>query len=124
METFNEISDMKKFSQESDTFQNNKPFKYAFIEEFFNREFYEQLYSSYPKFDSSWNKVADTDKSQLNKTCNNLPTSEINRKGDDPTISESWNKLKRYAETDEFVSYFREFSGVPVTKCKHFLFMG
>ena len=53
-----------------------------------------------------------------------MPTSDVNREGDDPTISESWNKLKRYAETDEFVSYFREFSGVPVTKCKHFLFMG
>ena len=36
-------------------------------------------------------------------------------------MSEHWNKLKRYVETDEFVSYFRDFSGVPVTKCKYFL---
>ena len=122
-EDFSNLINWDNLMKKSEDFKNQEPFNFSFIEEFFNREFYEQLYSSYPKFDSSWNKVADTDKSQLNKTWNKMPTSEVNREGDDPTISESWNKLKRYAETDEFVSYFREFSGVPVTKCKHFLFM-
>ena len=62
----------KKIKEKITDFKNQEPFNFSFIEEFFNREFYEQLYSSYPKFDSSWNKVADTDKSQLNKTWNKV----------------------------------------------------
>ena len=123
-EDFSNMVNWDKLMEKSNDFKNQKPFNFSFIEEFFNHEFYERLYSSYPKFDSSWNKHADTDKFQLNKTWNNLPTSEINKPGDDPTMSEHWNKLKRYVETDEFVSYFRDFSGVPVTKCKYFFFMG
>ena len=109
-EDFSNMINWDKLMEKSNNFKNQKPFNFSFIEEFFNHEFYERLYSSYPKFDSSWNKHADTDKFQLNKTWNNLPTSEINKPGDDPTMSEHWNKLKRYAETDEFVSYFRDFS--------------
>ena len=37
----------------SKTFQENKPTKWAFIEEFFVRDFYEQLYETYPKKDDS-----------------------------------------------------------------------
>ena len=39
---------------ESSTFKNNTPFKFAFIEEFFNRNFYEKLYETYPVIDNTW----------------------------------------------------------------------
>ena len=49
----------------SKTFQDRKPTKWAFIEEFFVRDFYEKLYETYPKKDESWFFESTDDKSNL-----------------------------------------------------------
>ena len=57
MENFDEICDLENFFQQSKTFKNNKPFKYAFIEGFFKHDFYEKLFETYPEYekdDSDW----------------------------------------------------------------------
>ncbi len=123
MEDFSKLINWKNLEKQSDNFKNNKPFKFGFIEEFFQRDFYEKLYQTYPKIDDSWEKWSDLSKFQYYKKWNNIDAHKVNEVGDDPALSEYWNKFKRYAETEEFVNHFREFSGVPVSKTKYFMFM-
>ena len=43
----------------SETFKNNKPFHFGFVENVFESDFYNVLYETYPKVDSSWHHAAD-----------------------------------------------------------------
>ena len=47
MENFDEICNWDNLFAQSETFKNNKPFKYAFVEEIFKRDFYEKLFENY-----------------------------------------------------------------------------
>jgi len=123
MEDFSNIINWDNLFVKSEEFKQNKYFKFGFIEEFFNRDFYEKLYKTYPKIDDTWNINSDLSKFQYWKTWNNASSFEINSEGNDSSLSEYWNKFKRYAETDEFVENFKKFSGSNVTKLKHFKFM-
>jgi len=122
-EDFSNIINWDNLSNQSSNFKNQKPFKFGFVEDFFDKNFYEKLYSSYPKIDQGWGLWSDMEKAQYFRTWNNISPNIVTQTGDDSTLSEYWNKLKRYAETEEFVKHFREFSGVPVSKLKHFFFM-
>ncbi len=122
-EDFSNIINWDNLSNQSSNFKNQKPFKFGFVEDFFDKNFYEKLYSSYPKIDQGWSLFSDMEKVQYFRTWNNISPNIVTQTGDDSTLSEYWNKLKRYAETEEFVKHFREFSGVPVSKLKHFFFM-
>lgn len=108
---------------ESETFQNNKPFKFTFIENFLSRDFYEKLYESYPKIDESWNKVNMIHKCQYNREWNPVNRTEFTEEGDDPTLDNNWNALKKYTESNEFIENIRKFSGISVNKLKYFRFV-
>ena len=142
----------------SKTFQEQKPVKWAFIEEFFVRDFYEKLYETYPKKDDSKTITRDSVNVSSEMSLENI-TSELATGGgtnwyyettddanayrkwwtggssliqqkptpdrgfvEDPTFSESWNQLYRYLFSDELMSNFRKFSGIPV-KLKQFSLM-
>ena len=51
----------------SNTFQDQKPTKWTFLEEFFVRDFYEKLYETYPKKDEGWFFESTDDKSAYRK---------------------------------------------------------
>jgi len=127
METFNEISDMKKFSQESDTFQNNKPFKYAFIEEFFNREFYEKLYQTYPKYEKDgeggWQVSTRFSKNQFYRGWGKYKAGDHVGEEPDPELSPEWNKFYKFLQSEKFLNALKEFSGIQIDKMKTFRFM-
>ena len=112
----------------SKTFQENKPAKWVFIEEFFVRDFYEKLYETYPKKDDSWFYESGDDTNAYRKWWTggleqDLPNQPL-PKGyvEDLTFSESWNELYRYLFSDELISNFRKFSGIHVNKPKAFRF--
>ena len=135
----------------SKTFQEQKPAKWVFIEEFFVRDFYEKLYETYPKKDDSktinitnhhlidpselatgggtnWSYQATNEANAYRKWWTG-GSSLIQQKPtpdrgfvEDPTFSESWNQLYRYLFSDELMSNFRKFSGIPV-KLKQFSLM-
>ena len=107
---------------ESQAFQKNQPFKFGFIEEFFNREFYEKLYDTYPNIDDFLDGSGMT-KAQLVRWWGDHKENEIVRDVDDPNLSKEWNQLYHYCHSEEFIENFRKFSGVPVTKLKHFSFL-
>jgi len=45
LENFDDIINWENLFKQSETFQNNKPFKFAFTEEIFKRDFYERLFT-------------------------------------------------------------------------------
>ena len=105
------------------TFQEKKPTKWAFIEEFFVRDFYEKLYETYPKKDDSWFFETSNDKSAYRKWWAEENANDIPSDVEDPNFSEHWNTFHRYLFSDEFLANIRKFSGVPVTKVKSLGFM-
>ena len=48
------IVNWKCVFNESNNFKNRSPTKWAFIEEFLDKDFYEKLFETYPKFDDTW----------------------------------------------------------------------
>jgi len=117
------IVNWEKVFSYSNTFQNNTPCKWAFIEEFLERDFYEQLYETYPKYDNGWSYTSTEDKNAYRKLWSNRKANEIDDDIRDPKYSEAWNKFHHYLYTDDFIQHMRKFSGVKVDKPKHFTFM-
>lgn len=121
MTEFPKIINWENVFKKSDEFKNQKPFKFGFIEEFFDRDFYERLYGTYPTIDDSWSVSSDHSKYQLNRFWgNNTKASEVVADVEDKKWSQEWNTLKKYAHSKEFIDNFKKFSGVPVSKLKHF----
>ena len=122
MSTFSDIINSENFFNQSEIFKKNKPFKFGFIENFINQNFYEKLYNSYPVFDDSWEDGSTMNKSQLVKWWGGKK--KINVHGEkDNNFSQEWNDFKLFCESDEFLSNIRKFSGVPVNRLKSFQFM-
>ena len=122
MENNSRIINWDNVFKQSKTFQNNKPFRFGFIEEFFTRDFYEKLYEGYPKI-KNFLDGSSMSKSQLIRWWGDHDENEIVRDVEDSTLNEEWNRLFHYCHTKEFSENFRKFSGVPVTKLKHFSFV-
>ena len=124
MEDFSGIINWNNIFKQSDNFQKSEPFKFAFIEDFFVKDIYEKLYNSYPKFDDTWNHITTYDKNHWSRKWANTSEHGIVSNDDDLTLGKEWNLLKRYASTDEFINNFKKFTNVPVTKLKHFHYIG
>ena len=63
-----DIVNWKKINEYSSHFKNSKPTKWAFTKEFLNRDLYEQLHDTYPKFDNtSWNATDNEEKLRATK---------------------------------------------------------
>ena len=63
MATNSNIINWENVLTHSNTFQDQKPTKWTFLEEFFVRDFYEKLYETYPKKDEGWFFESTDDKS-------------------------------------------------------------
>ena len=70
-ENFSSLVNWENLDKQKEKFQNQEPFRFAFIENFFNQEFYDNLYNTYPVIDESWGINSDHSKSQYFKTWNN-----------------------------------------------------
>ena len=106
----------------SKTFQAQKPTKWAFLEEFLSRDFYEKLYETYPKKDESWTLDDQHDYYNFSHTWGGKDRTDVSTDVEDPSFSESWNQFHHYLFSDEFISNIRKFSGVPVNRLKYFTF--
>ena len=119
-----EIINWENIFANARTFQEQKPTKWVFIEEFLTRDFYEKLYETYPKKDDIWFFESSDDKSTYRKWIGETKNiNDIANDVEDPNFSESWNKFHHYLFSNEFLSNIRKFSGVPVNKLKHSMFM-
>lgn len=118
-----EIINWDNVFKQSDSFKNNQPFKFGFIEEFIERDFYEKLYDTFPKPNDQWFDASSLQKSKIQYNWGQISLEhDIVPDGDDELLSKEWNQFKRYVESDEFFEKIRQFSGVPVNRLKHFSF--
>ena len=118
-----EIINWKNIFDHARIFQERKPTKWAFIEEFFVRDFYEKLYETYPKKDDTWYFETSDDKSTYRKLWTPGIKNKIASDVENPNFSECWNKFYHYLFSNEFLSNIRKFSGVPINKLKFLNFM-
>ena len=117
---------------ESNNFKNRSPTKWAFIEEFLDKEFYEKLFETYPKFDDTW--VLQDSYSQISYRkfwkrdesryyADGTPREHNIIKEYDSRYSEPWNKFLEYLWSEEFIKKLVEVTGVEVNGMRHFCFM-
>ena len=116
------IVNWQNVSNQSLNFKNNSPTKWAFIKEFLDRGFYEELYKTYPKFDDTWSEMDSYDRVGYRKFWKrDEETNHIQEY--DSRYNESWNKFLEYAWSEEFIKKLVEVTGVEVTGLRHFCFM-
>ena len=116
------IVNWQNASSQSLNFKNSSPTKWAFIKEFLDRGFYEELYKTFPKFDDTWSLEDSYDKISYRKFWKK--DDERNHIQEyDSRYSESWNKFLKHARSEEFIKKLVEVTGVEVTGLRHFCFM-
>ena len=108
--------------EQSSNFKNQNSTKWAFVEEFLDRNFYEELYKTYPKFDNTWREEDSYDRLAYRKFWKKDKEESVITEYDS-RYSESWNKFLKYAWSEEFVKKLVEVTGVEVTGLRHFCFM-
>ena len=123
---------------QSSNFKKGSPIKWAFVKEFLDRDFYEELYKTFPKFDNTW-YLTDSAGSKTDEKLayrkfwkreksryytDGTPIDEHNLIQEyDSMYSESWNKFLNHAWSEEFVKKLVEVTGVEVSGLRHFCFM-
>ena len=108
--------------EQSSNFKNQNSTKWAFVEEFLDRNFYEELYKTYPKFDNTWREEDSYDRLAYRKFWKKDKEESVITEYDS-RYSESWNKFLKYAWSEEFIKKLVEVTGVEVTGLRHFCFM-
>ena len=127
MENFDDIINWENLFKQSETFKNNKPFKFAFAEEIFKRDFYERLFETFPKYDKNdetwFTSTSFTKHLFYRRWGTNKEDEEENAEEEDPKLSLEWNRFNRFLHSQEFVDNIKKFSKVPVDKLKTFRFV-
>ena len=132
------IVNWQKAYEQSSNFKNSGPTKWAFVKEFLDRDFYEELYKTFPKFDNTW-YLTDSAGSKTDEKLayrkfwkreksryytDGTPIDEHNLIQEyDSMYSESWNKFLSHVWSEEFIKKLVEVTGVEVTGLRHFCFM-
>ena len=118
--------------EESSNFKNRAPIKWAFVKEFLDRGFYEELYKTFPKFDNTWDEE-DSDKKLAYRKfwerdeggyyTDGTPKEHNLIQKYDSRYSKSWNEFLKHAWSEEFIKKLVEVTGVEVNGMRHFCFM-
>tara|TARA_B110000263_G_C15230387_1_gene474319 strand:- start:408 stop:1100 length:693 start_codon:yes stop_codon:yes gene_type:complete len=116
------ILNWEEIFQKSSNFKQNNPTKWAYVENFFEGEVYNELYKTYPKFNESWKSEDSYDKCAYRKYWGEVDENKNLTQEQDDNFSEAWNKFLKYLHSDSFIENIRKFSGIPVTKIKKFQF--
>ena len=122
MANFDKIVNWENVFAKADEFKNNKPCKFAFIEDFFDGDFYEELYKGYPKFDDSWRSKSGISKFQFGRCWGKYGPNDITGEEKDSALNEAWNEWHQYSMSKEFLGNMKKFSGVDVNRLKYFKF--
>ena len=116
-----DIVNWKNAYEQSTNFKNHSPTKWAFVKEFLNKDFYEELYKTFPKFDNTY-YVKDSYDTLSYQRFWKQDTIDLIQEYDS-RYSESWNKFLKYAWSEEFIKKLVEVTGVEVDGLRHFCFL-
>lgn len=117
--------DWENVFRNSNTFKNNKPFPYGFVENFFHEDFYNELYNTYPKLDEKWFIPTDASRSAKKRWFGTADYNSEQRNVDqeDPSLSVAWNQFFHYIHSKEFLGNMSRYSGIELTGFTHFGFI-
>ena len=127
-----DIVNWQNAHEQSSNFKNHSPTKWTFVKEFLNRDFYEELYNTFPKFDNTWNEENSGEKLAYRKFwkrdevryyADGTPREHNLIQEYDSRYSESWNKFLEHLWSKEFIKKLVEVTGIEVTGLRHFCFM-
>ena len=104
------IFDWNNVLSYSGEFQTNPYFSFSYMENIFDKNFYEELFTTFPKLDDSWLRIEDPDKSTYRKFWFDAKSQEIDRVGNDPNFSNAFNTLHEYCHSNDFMENFSKFS--------------
>ena len=110
----------------SETFKNNKPFHFGFVENVFEPDFYNVLYETYPKIDSSWRHVNSLGRSASKRGFGNHQgpnRTDYPLDQEDKMLGKAWNEFFHYFYTDEFLNSMSKYTGIELTKLCRFGFV-
>ena len=118
MEDFGNIINWENVHKNSEAFKKCPIPRYGFVEEFFERKFYEKLYETWPnEGGEGWIRVeGDYSRSAMRRSFGKNTNDDSLRDEDDPNLSKEWNKFRRYMKTDEFVNNVAKYTGIPLKK--------
>ena len=111
----NQIINWENVFANSETFRNNKPFPFGFVENVFEPNFYNMLYESYPKVDSSWHHPTDFTRSSTKRGFGNHKVGTNDAfppDQEDKELSKAWNEFFHYFYTDEFMNNMSKYTGI------------
>lgn len=127
MENFDDIINWENLFKQSETFKNNKPFKFAFAEEIFKRDFYERLFETFPEYDKNDKKWETSTQFSKHQFCRGWGKHDsgayAGEEEEDPKLNLEWNRFYRFLHSQEFIDNIKKFSKVPVDKLKTFRFV-
>ena len=110
----------------SETFKNNKPFRFGFVENVFESDFYNMLYETYPKIDSSWRRINILGRSSSKRGFGNHQgpnRTDYPLDQEDKMLGKAWNEFFHYLYTDEFLNSMSKYTGIELTKLCRFGFV-
>ena len=117
-----DIVNWQNAHEQSSNFKNHSPTKWTFVKEFLNRDFYEELYKTYPKLDNTCSVKDSYDTLSYQKFWKRDQETNLIQEYDS-RYSESWNKFLEHLWSKEFIKKLVEVTGVEVTGLRHFCFM-
>lgn len=109
---FMDIINWEKVFEKSEEFKNNSPFRFTYVENFFNQDFYDKLYSSYPNIDKTWHVEAGYRKNAKFFPVQNDGKSVV----DANVLADEWNQFRDYFNSKEFKENISKFTGIDVSK--------
>jgi hypothetical protein len=115
-----DIINWKNFFEKTNEFQNNKPCKWAFIENIFTPKFYDKLYNTYPQWDETWENPSDYARSSQQKMIG-VPAEWIKNQKNE--FGEVWNELIEYVDSNDFRKNMSTFTGYEVKNIDYMSFM-
>jgi len=109
----------------SDTFKNNKPFQFGFVENFFHEDFYNELYNTYPEVDKDWFVPTAFDRTAKKRWFGAADPNSEQKSDDleDHSLSKAWNEFFHYIHSKEFLGNMSKYSGIELTGFTHFGFI-
>ena len=117
-----DIVNWQNAHEQSSNFKNHSPTKWTFVKEFLNRDFYEELYNTFPKLDNTCSVKDSYDTLSYQKFWKRDQETNLIQEYDS-RYSESWNKFLEHLWSKEFIKKLVEVTGIEVTGLRHFCFL-
>ena len=107
-----------KFRAQSETFKNNKPLPYMFIDGPLKQDVYDKLYSEWPSEDKF--KFVKQTMKRYHHGPSRYFQDDVQHNHYFSELSETWNKFAEYVTSDEYMKNLGEITGLELSQLTEF----